>query len=120
MKIEARKSSKQGLGVFAVEDIKKDEIIEKCPYFLFADDDVTEGNRIFDYCYSSPWYDGEYMLMMGLGSLYNHDEDPNVGWYVDDDVDFAKFYALRDIKAGEELCHNYGEDYWTSREIDPA
>ena len=26
-----------------------------------------------------------------------------------------KFYSIKDIKSGEELTHNYGENYWKSR-----
>ena len=43
----------------------------------------------------------------------------NAKWEVDEtDNRFLRFYADRDIKAGEELFHDYGEEYWTTRAED--
>ncbi|WP_084639091.1 SET domain-containing protein-lysine N-methyltransferase [Haliea salexigens] len=36
----------------------------------------------------------------------NHSNDPNVSYYADLSV-----VALRDIQAGEELTHHYGDDW---------
>ena len=43
----------------------------------------------------------------------------NAKWEVDEtDNRFLRFYADRDITAGEELFHDYGEEYWTTRAED--
>ena len=48
-------------------------------------------------------------MALGLGSLFNHSyRDQNVGWVRDTSAQCIKYRALRDIKAGEELCINYG------------
>ena len=48
-------------------------------------------------------------LALGLGSMFNHStRDQNVGWLRDTETDVIVYTALRDIKAGEELCISYG------------
>ena len=48
-------------------------------------------------------------IAFGLGSLFNHSNlDQNVGWSRDLFSQCIIYKALRDIKAGEELCINYG------------
>jgi SET domain-containing protein len=104
------KPSKHGIGVFAVHDIKKDTHLR-----LFGDgetidlrslarkkEDVPE---IFqEYCADR----GDEMLCpidfghMQVGWHLNHSTSPNA--YPDDDY---KWYALRDIKTGEEITIDY-------------
>jgi hypothetical protein len=43
-------------------------------------------------------------VVFGLGSMFNHMRDPNVGWTRDLKQLVVIYKALRDIKAGEELC----------------
>ena len=107
-KTEVRKSNIHGLGLFAIADIAKDEIVavkgghivdgktlrEKItpvlgPAEIQIDDDlfitpVTEEEREFSMLYS------------------NHSCDPNLG--VRGEITFV---AMRDICAGEELTHDW-------------
>lgn len=49
-------------------------------------------------------------VALGLGSLFNHSSlQQNVGWSRDVNGQCIVYKALRDIKAGEELCINYGK-----------
>jgi len=52
----------------------------------------------------------------GEGSNYtrfiNHSDDPNAFLVVSSRWKTARFEALREIKPGEEIFFNYGEDYW--------
>ncbi|KAJ4520041.1 SET domain-containing protein 7 [Exophiala dermatitidis] len=48
-------------------------------------------------------------LALGLGSMFNHSiRQQNVGWKRNTETDVIVYTALRDIKAGEELCISYG------------
>ncbi len=48
-------------------------------------------------------------VVLGLGSLFNHSSlDQNVYWSRDLEAQCVVYRALRDVKAGEELCINYG------------
>lgn len=48
-------------------------------------------------------------LALGLGSMFNHStKQQNVGWIRNTETEVIVYTALRDIKAGEELCISYG------------
>jgi uncharacterized protein len=48
-------------------------------------------------------------VIFGLGSLFNHStHHQNVGWRRDLEQRLVRYYALRDIAEGEELCISYG------------
>ena len=119
MKITVRESPTHGLGVFALQDIAAGETLELCPYIVIDDDDLQEANRLNDYLFTSPDDPNDYLVVMGCGMLYNHGEPGNAKWAVDEtDNRFLRFYADSDIRAGEELFHDHGEEYWTTRADD--
>jgi SET domain-containing protein len=116
MKIEVRDSPLHGLGVFALRDIRKGEVIERCSYLVIDDDDLQEINRLNDYLFTSPDVKTDYLVMLGCGMLYNHGAPANAEWQIaDDDNRFVEFTALIDIRAGDEILHDYGSEYWDSR-----
>ena len=82
--------------LFAAVDLKKGEVIERCPYLVIDDDDLAEENRLNDYLFTSPDASTDYLVIMGYGNLmmYNHSSDPNAEWEIDDDNRFVKFSAL--------------------------
>ena len=55
---------------------------------------------------------GDHLLALGLGSLFNHSEQPNLDYRVDADSATLRFFAVRDIAEGEELCFFYGSNLW--------
>ena len=64
-------------------------------------------------------YIGEeaYYVPLGYAMVYNHSESPNAEWDIEDEDEcFVRFYALKKIKQGEEILHDYGEEYWESRD----
>lgn len=108
-------SAIHGQGVFAAVDLKKGDVIERCPYIVIDDDDLAEENRLNDYLFTSPDVSTDYLVIMGYGMMYNHSSDPNAEWEIDDDNRFVKFSATKDIAAGEEVFQDYGEEYWQTR-----
>jgi SET domain-containing protein len=104
-----------GQGVYAAVDLKKGEVIERCPYLVIDDDDLAEENRLNDYLFTSPDVSTDYLVIMGYGMMYNHSFKPNAEWEIDDDNRFVKFSATKDIKAGEEIFQDYGKEYWATR-----
>ena len=116
MRIAVQDSSLHGLGVFACVDFAKDSVIERCFYLVIDDDDLQEINRLNDYLFTSPDVKSDYLCVLGCGMIYNHGTPPNAEWQIaDDDNRFIEFTALQDIRAGDEILHDYGEDYWNSR-----
>ena len=116
VKIIIKQSPIHGLGVFALKDIAAGETLERCPYIVIDDDDLHEVNRLNDYLFTSPDDPNDYLVVMGCGMLYNHASPPNAKWEVDEtDNRFLRFYADCEIREGEEIFHDYGEEYWTTR-----
>ena len=117
----------QGRGVFSLRELKKGDIIERCPL-------LELGNRskyqldpvIFGYSYAQPLcgcYDcdkhGFVMhLALGYGMLYNHQDDPNALWKFNYAQLLGDVIAVKDIKSGEEIFVNYGNCYFDSDEIE--
>ena len=116
MRIAVQDSPLHGLGVFACVDFAKDSVIERCFYLVIDDDDLQEINRLNDYLFTSPDVKSDYLCVLGCGMIYNHGTPPNAEWQIaEDDNRFIEFTALHDIRAGDEILHDYGEDYWNSR-----
>lgn len=115
-KIIVKDSDIHGHGVFALAPIAADETIELCTYLVIDDDDLQDANRLNDYLFNSPGAEGDYLLMMGHGMLYNHSDESNASWEIHDDNRFVRFYATKDIAAGEEIVHDYGSEYWETRQ----
>lgn len=107
-----------GVGLFALRDIKKDELL-----FKFCTEDIeiaakdfqsTAHPNVTEYigrmcCYNKD--DDSYILDVPLFMIYmeyyiNHSDDSNIFW----DRDDHEMYAMRDIKAGEELTTYYRPD----------
>jgi len=113
------KSKIHGLGVFADKDYSVGDTIELCPYLVSSKSDIGDECVLHDYMFYSP-YEGEddlYCIPLGLAMIYNHSETPNAEWDVNEEDDnFIRFYALQDIAKGQEILHDYGTIYWSSRE----
>lgn len=51
-------------------------------------------------------------LALGLGSMFNHMRRPNVGWERDIATQSIRYFTIRDIMEGEELCISYRPKLW--------
>lgn len=117
-KIELKQSPGRGLGVFAKDDISKDEVFEITP--LLKLDVDTESKVLFDYRFFYPkcGFNQIYVIALGCGSLYNHSNQNNADWREGGEMIF-EFFATRDIKSGEEIYLNYGgPEYFELRKLD--
>ncbi len=106
-KIEVRYGTLAGRGVVAVEDIARDEVVAiKAGHIVHRDeiDAITEAAgdmalQIEDEFYLSPRSRDE---VHDMSVFINHSCEPNVGFRGQ-----VVYVAMRDIAAGEELCHDY-------------
>lgn len=107
-KICVRRSDLHRWGVFALSDIKQNEILEETPYFAVPSSELDAAPSCYIYSY---WLcDGYSLIGTGCASLYNHSYEPNADYQVDKVNEIIRHYAIKDIKQGEEILLNYGEE----------
>ena len=102
-----------GVGVFTTADIENGSLIETCYCLVMGSEVVT--HPAYDYLFMSVGGNNQ-LLPFGYGSIYNHDDEPNmVCDYDPKNEKLVRFYAIKDIKTNEELRHSYGKKYWLAR-----
>ncbi|KAF2142535.1 uncharacterized protein K452DRAFT_286961 [Aplosporella prunicola CBS 121167] len=108
----------KGRGVFAAQDIPARTVIEISPVLPLGveeNESHVKHTSLYHYTYNWPLHssNGEKQItqavVLGLGSMFNHSRDQNVGWERDVDHLLVRYQTLRDVKAGEELCISYGD-----------
>jgi SET domain-containing protein len=109
-------AARHGLGVFARRHFETDEIIERVPCVEIPDEEMhfARMRGTIMHRYPMPGVpDPEHSVwMLGYGSLYNHEPDPqlsNARWEWIGNRTLV-FIATRPIAAGEEITYDYGTD----------
>ncbi len=107
MKVELRKSSEKGEGVFTTVLFKTGEIVIV---------GIIEKTLDKNHSHASQIAENEYVFHSGLISKVNHSCDPNCGIQVNE-TGAHNFVAIRNIGIGEEITfdyamRNYGVDYF--------
>jgi len=103
-------AGKIGRGVFAAKPFKKGALVERAPLLVIGEPAesyfIERLTVIGSYCYE---YDEERIcIALGFASLYNHSSRPNADYELfNDRIDI---FALRDIKAGDQIKINYNGD----------
>lgn len=113
-KIELRKSSIHGWGVFAKDDILPDEILEEVPFLILPINKGEISSLFIDYRFNYPSGNWRYQVLpMGFACYYNHSNSPNAGWYTDDENEIFVFKTNQFIKKDQEILVYYGDvNYW--------
>jgi len=106
--------------VYASRSIPTGTVIEISPVLLFSQSEYREHGQytVLDH-YTFRWPDGRMALALGLGSLFNHSESPNVSYHLDTDSESIRYVAARTILADEELFIFYGHKLWF-KDVDHA
>jgi len=106
-KIEVREDTLAGRGVVAIADIAKDEIVAIKAGNIITRAELEQATQaagdmalqIDDDFYLAPRTTDD---VEDMSVFINHSCDPNVGFRGQ-----VVYVAMRDISAGEELCHDY-------------
>ena len=125
--LEIRPSPGRGRGVFAACTIPSRSLLTVSPV-LFFDEAQWEahGKHTALSHYTFIWkpprsagLDGElaargHARALGLGSIFNHNSEPNAGWLCDFAERAIRYVALREIAEGEEvfLCYGGRDALW--------
>lgn len=117
--VEIRRSATHGRGVFATRDIRRGSLLEACPVLVGDEDDL---NRAL-HGYPFEWGPSQSAIALGYGSFLNHSFAPNATHREFINREEMRVYALRDIKAGEEVTIDYvsggdPEDLWFDVDVD--
>lgn len=122
-KVEVRKSSVHGYGVFAKEQIEAEELIEECRLLkLGYRANYNHDPVLKDYVWAGK-YDGEQArlhglnqyLALGLGVLYNHADQPNTIQDLNFEKEIMTIKARQTIQKDEEIFVSYGKKYFMIR-----
>lgn len=97
-------------GVFATEDIKKGQLFHVAPVIPYPNIEhvLIEETVLSDYVYE--YGKNHSAVVLGYGMLFNHSYEPNATYDIDFTTHTFKYYAYKDIKAGEEILINYNGD----------
>jgi len=114
--IEIQEHPQKGLICVATADIYSGELIERCPTIKLPPGlmhelyEINAGRlNIHDYLYSAS-HNGYSYWAMGYGGIYSHSSTPNAKWVISfqpDGRDTIDIRAIKNIKKGEEITHNY-------------
>ena len=110
IKCEVKESPGKGMGVFATELIKQDEIIEECHLTVLPIPDCYQ-QILDDYRYNYPAGRVDYedmVIVFGFGSIYNHSNEYNAYWVDHPECKAFRYIASKDIHPGEEIYIFYG------------
>ena len=114
---EVRRSTIEGAGkgLFTNVAIRTDDTIGYYTGEVIDEDEFNRSDRPFS-AYAL-WVSRSHIII-GEGPkanhtrFINHSDEPNAFLVVSTRWKTARFEALRDIQAGEEIFFDYGEDYW--------
>jgi SET domain-containing protein len=111
VKLSVKTITGKGRGVFANEHIASGTLVSISHLLVFPSSDETSPEKevLSHYTYTVGL---NQALALGLGSLFNHSRDNNVGFVIDKQNLFIRYIAIHDIAEGEELCINYGNNLW--------
>ncbi|WP_047153436.1 SET domain-containing protein [Aneurinibacillus tyrosinisolvens] len=107
--IYIKNTGKYGRGIYAARDIKIGELIEESPVFVSPKTErkYLKKTVVFDYCFNWGENYEDTAIALGYGSLFNHSYNPNATFINNLANLTVDFYAIADIKEGEEITINY-------------
>ncbi|ORZ06171.1 hypothetical protein BCR41DRAFT_277275, partial [Lobosporangium transversale] len=103
----------KGRGVITRTLIPARTVIDISPVLLFPSEEYSQHGQYtqLDH-YTYRWKKGSMALALGLGSMFNHSNMPNVGFQRDFNNKLIRYTTLREIQPNEELCISYGPNLW--------
>jgi hypothetical protein len=113
MTVKIRKSPVHGRGMFSTRKLGRGTVLDR-GYTVALDEVPGEQSEVVDrYAFD---YDGKRRcIILGMASLCNHKLDANAEIEIDENRGTYRLISLREIKRGEEIFIDYGEDYWQNQ-----
>ena len=123
-KVILGQSTVHGRGVFAVDDIKEDDLVERCPMVpLGFRSRYHTDPQIYRYLYAQPTcpcrecenHGFVFHMVLGYGMIYNHQDNANTQWKFDYPNMIADIIAVKDIPKNTEIFVDYGVKYFNNQ-----
>lgn len=113
MPIEVRRSPIEGRGLFAIKTIRAGTCVEVAPVLIIPPEQVDPVDETIFSKYVFDWDGESHALVLGHASMANHREEPNAQIFLDEDEDgpYAELVVIERVKAGDEICIDYGPDH---------
>jgi len=98
-----------GRGVFATKNIKKGELIERCPIIEVSKNDSLnlKTSILVTYLFYFGKKKEKLAIALGFGSIYNHSFKSKAKFIIKPKEKIIDFIALEDIERDEEITFNY-------------
>jgi hypothetical protein len=126
-KIEVKKSTVHGYGVFAKEQIAEGDLLEEAVLLELGGRgkldklDTVLQNYVWTNkkckCRDCEIYGFKNYLGLGFISIYNHSDQPNTIQKINYAQRVVNIWAERTIEKGQEIFINYGGQYWIVRDF---
>lgn len=112
MKMQVKMYDGMGRGVECLKPIAVGEVVEVCEVLVLNDADTIAINNTVLQHYTFKLTETQDCLVLGMGELYNHSFEPNVGYSVVrvDGRPVMQFIALQNIYVGQQLFIDYSAD----------
>ena len=103
-----------GRSLKLVNAMPANKVLFTAELLVLSEKDTVKVNETDLKYYTFKYNDAQDCLVLGDGELFNHSDDPNVGYKLMDWAGNGRkvmvFYTLRHITSGEELFIDYGAD----------
>ncbi len=102
----------KGRGVYTAGSIPEGSTIEVCPVIVIPEEQVEtiHNTALHDYYFRWGKDQKEAVILLGLGSLYNHSNTPNAKVILSFEEKEVIIEADRTINPGEEITIDYFDD----------
>ena len=113
-----------GLGVFAAKNIKRGDIVERCPMIPLSwkrryHNDPQLNRYLYTnqgcQCEDCAIHGPSMYMVLGYGMIYNHHDSPNTKWNFDFKRLCADVVAEKTIEKNKQIFVSYGNQYFNSR-----
>lgn len=117
--LEIREIEGKGRGVFTLEVIPKDTVVEVAPVIVMGAGDRTALDTTLLHDYIFEWGADSDQCGMALGwvPIYNHSYQSNCEYFMDFETETMFIKTVRDIAQNEELTINYNGDWNDERKV---
>jgi uncharacterized protein len=112
-------TASMGRGVFTIEKIEANTIIEIAPVIVMSKEDRKLLDKTILHDYIFEWGKDKQQCCMALGyvPIYNHSYKSNCEYEMDFNAKTIAVKTIRFIKEGEELFINYNGDWNNSNRV---